>query len=392
MRNPRRKRALALATSGALAAATLLVVAGCGRDGGDDRIREVPRNVRVLELERSTLTEYFEVAGPVIPVRAADLSAEESGPVVAIDAAKGSSVPAGGLIVEQERDILAAERVAAEAAFAQQEYNVDKVRQLYEAGKVSRIELLSAESQHAQAKSRAEVARRRWQRAGIVAPFPGVVVARHVELGELVAPGQRVARVIDPYTLKIEAFLTDAQVGWVQRGDAAEVLLGSATEPAAGQVTFVSPEADRTTGKFAVEIEIPNADLRWRSGVIGRARLPKHETIGAVAIPRDAVLPGRAGPSAFVVEADRARRRLLTLGPYQGMMVVVKEGLQPGDRLVVRGHRDLRDGSLVSVTEVAQAADGSLPTDPPEATAAGAAPRIGSDGGTGSGSAVEARR
>jgi RND family efflux transporter MFP subunit len=359
------------------ALAVTVLATGCSRQESGAGSQEVPRNVRVLELEQTTVTEYFEVAGPVVPVRAADLGAQESGPVVAIAVAKGEAVPAGGLIVEQERSILAAERDAAEASLAQQAYNVDKVRQLHEAGKVSRIELLAAESQYAEAESRAEVSRERWERAGISAPFAGVVVDRHVELGELVAPGQRVARVIDPYTLKIEAFLTDAQVGWVHRGDPAEVLLGAATEAAVGEVTFVSPEADRMSGKFAVEIEIPNRELRWRSGVIGRARLPKHETRGAVAIPRDAVLPGRAGPSAFVVEENRARRRQLSLGPYQGLMVVVHDGLQVGDRLVVRGHRDLRDGSLVAVTEVASAPDGSLPTDPPEVTAAGAAPRIG---------------
>ena len=107
------------------------------------------------------------------------------------------------------------------------------------------------------------------------------------------------------------------------------------------------------TGKFAVEIEIPNPDLRWQSGVIGRARLPKHRTADVVAVPRDAVLPGRAGPSVFVVEGDRARRRQVELGADQGLMVVVDRGLEPGEQLVVRGQRDLRDGSLVAVTETA---------------------------------------
>ena len=62
-------------------------------------------------------------------------------------------------------------------------YNVDKVRQLHQAGKVSRIELLTAESSHALADSRVKVLRERYERAGIKAPFDGVLVDRYVEAG-----------------------------------------------------------------------------------------------------------------------------------------------------------------------------------------------------------------
>ncbi len=57
-------------------------------------------------------------------------------------------------------------------------------------------------------------------------------------------------------------------------------------------------------------------------------------------------------------------------------MVVVRSGLESGDQLVVRGHRDLREGNLVKVTETATAADGSLETDPPEIDRSRAGSRI----------------
>ncbi len=345
---------------------------------------EVPRNVRVLELAGETIDQYFEISGPVAPVRGADLSAQESGPVVAIVAAKGSAVQAGQLIVEQDRRILRAERDAAAANLATQAYNVDKVRQLHEAGKVSRIELLTAESTHAQAKAMADVSAERFRRAGVQAPFDGVVVDRFVELGQLVVPGMPVARVIDPYTLKLEAYLTDQQVRWVTEGERAEVLLGETTKPAPGQVSWVGFEADRLTGKFKVEIEIPNPDPELRRGVIGRARLGKNVVQDVVAIPRDAVLNGRVGPTAYVVTGDRAELRQLTLGESQGLMVIVTDGLVKGDQLVVRGHRDLRDGSLVKITEKAETADGATAGDPAALTGADVGSRVPARSGSAS--------
>jgi len=356
---------------------TLVLIAGGCRDARPPaETTETPRNVRVMELVAETMHEYFEVSGPVAPVRGTDLSAQESGPVVAIAVTKGATVHTGEIIVEQDRGILKAEMDAATAALAAQSYNVDKVRQLHEAGKVSRIELLTAESAFAQAQALADVAGERYRRAGIRAPFDGVVADRFVELGQLVAPGMPVVRVIDPYTLKLEAYLTDDQVRWVAVGEAATVVVGDVGRPAEGHVSWVGFEADRLTGKFKVEIELPNPDLRLRSGVIGRARLGKNVSQSVVTIPRDAVLPGRTGPTAFVVQGDRAVRKQLTLGAAQGLMVQVADGVTVGDRLVVRGHRDLRDGSLVRITEIAERADGTTSSDPDIVTGTEIAPRV----------------
>ena len=134
--------------------------------------------------------------------------------------------------------------------------------------------------------------------------------------------------------------------------------------------------ADRRTGKFKVEIHIPNPGLTLRSGVIGRARLDKSVSRDVIAIPRDAVVMSQGAPSAYVVVDNRAQRRELELGASQGLMVVVDAGLALGDRLVVRGQRELRDGSLVAVTETAARADGSLDADPVKVTGAEIGTRV----------------
>jgi hypothetical protein len=64
-------------------------------------------------------------------------------------------------------------------------------------------------------------------------------------------------------------------------------------------------------------------------------------------------------------------------------MVVVKNGLQPGDQLVVRGHRDLRDGNLVKITETATAADGTTDGDPVDVIGEGAGARVRATDGQG---------
>jgi len=342
----------------------LVLLGGCREQEEAAPVPEVPRNVRVIELKPGQLVEYFEISGPVAPVRGAVLSSQESGPVVKLSAAKGQEVPEGGIIVEQDRGILAADMESAAANLQAQSYNVDKVRKLNQAGKVSRMELLTAESLFEQARSRDAITRERYKRAAIRAPFDGVIVERFVELGQLLMPGQPVVRIIDPSILKLEAYLTDQEVSWVRVGTMATVEMGENRGTATGMVTWVGLEADRMTGKFKMELEIPNPDGHLRSGVIGRAKISKNILNGVLSIPRDAVMHTRHGTSVFVVNGDHAFLQTIILGADQGAMVTVDKGLEAGDQLVVRGHRSLRDGSLIKITEVSSRPDGMMPEDP----------------------------
>ncbi|MCP4293165.1 MAG: efflux RND transporter periplasmic adaptor subunit, partial [bacterium] len=224
-------------------AAVLLLFSGCKEEAPTVSSPEVHRNVRILEMTSGEMTEYFEISGPVAPVQGTNLSSQESGQVIRLAATKGTVLSRGDVILELDRGILKAEMKAAESNFETQSYNVDKVRKLNKAGKLSRMELLTAESAYQQAKSMAAVTKKRYERAIITAPFDGVIVERFVELGQLVQPGQPVVRLIDPSVLKVEAYLTDQEVSWVKTGTTAEVMLQGQDQTVLGTVSWVALEA-----------------------------------------------------------------------------------------------------------------------------------------------------
>lgn len=360
----------------ALLALLVLGSGGCGNAGDDGPAAEVARNVRVMPLETAPVTRYFELAGPVVPVRGADIAAEEAGTVERIDHDKGEQVEAGAPLITLDRRLLRAELDAARAQLELQAYDHEKKEQLHAAGKISDLELLRSEARLADAGSRRDIAHTRHERAQVKAPYAGIVAERYVEPGELVAPGTRIARVIDPYVLKLDGGLTEREVAWMRPGKSAEVVLEGLEEPRRGTVAWVGFEAGTSNGKFPVEIHVPNEDLQLRSGVIGRARVARGTTGGMVVIPRDAVMPGDGIDFVFVVDRDRARKRSVELGPGQGLMVAVRQGLEPGELLVVRGQRDLQDGNLVNINERVAYGDGTAPDDPDVIRASSASTRV----------------
>ena len=341
-----------------------LLTAGCAPEQQAEAPAEVARNVRVLDLAPTDVTEYLEITGPMAPVRGAVVSAEESGSVFAVPHDKGDVVQEGDVLVELDRRLLAAELEAVRANVELQDYSAAKVSSLYEAEKVSRLELLTARNAAAQARAQLAVVERRYDRSAVAAPFAGLVTDRYVEPGELVAPGTPVARVVDPSALKLVGVVTERDVAGIDEGSQVEVTLDGSDGMVVGEVVWVGFEADPLTGKFTVEIRVPNPDGGLRSGVVGRARIRSAEHVGVIAVPRDAVLSTPEGRAVYVVESDRARLRSITTGADQGLMVLVVDGLAAGDRLVVRGQRDLIEGALVKVTETTDNADGSAAGDP----------------------------
>jgi RND family efflux transporter MFP subunit len=354
---------------------TAALLAGCAPKEALEIPPETARNVRVLSVASTDLLEYFEISGPLRPLRGTDVSAEEAGTVASLTRDKGDHVDAGGVLVELDRRLLAAQVSAAAAGLELAEYNAQQTQRLFEADKVSRVQALTAQTQARQARAGLQVAQLRYDRAAVKAPFSGLVSDRYVEPGQLVAPGQPVARVVDPYVLKLTGALTEREVGWLKKGASAQIRLDALQEPVTGSVGWLAFEADPVSGKFQVEINVDNAMLELRPGVMGRATIHKRTLPDVLLVPRDAVMESALGRTVYVVEGDRARRRQVELGEDQGLMVVASSGLHPGDRVVVRGHRDLVEGALVRVTETATGRDGGIATDPVDARESSASPR-----------------
>lgn len=338
----------------------ILSVTACSRPGGEPgMVPEKSRNVRVAVVRGTgQVVRQLVVSGPVTPLRGTDISAEEAGKVVTVVADKGARVGPGDPVILQDRELLEAAVQGAEADLDLARFNRDKLRRLRDAGKISAFEFLQAETEWKRADARLREARARYRRAAVSAPFRGVVTDRFVEPGQYALPGQKVARVSDPDTLKLTGYLTHGEISQVEVGQSCTVRLGEGDAPVPGVIDFLSPEADTRTGKFKTEILVPNRDGSLRAGVIGRATVSGSREHGVV-IPRDAVLTTLADNAVFVVEGNRARRREVVLGSGQGLMVAVREGLAAGDTLVVSGQRTLRDGSLVRITAWAGADGGN---------------------------------
>jgi membrane fusion protein (multidrug efflux system) len=340
-----------------LAAIGALVGVGLGISGNKTApppAEVAPVNVTVMPvIAEPAFADTFELPGVVEPNKVVEVSAEADGKVEWIGPKKGALVRAGEPLMRLNTDLLEAQFQMAQAQAKNSQTEFDRIKGLVEKGASPSRDLDAASTQLTISQAQLEEARVRLARARIAAPMSGVLNDVPVEEGEYVTvmPQTTVAEIVDTSVVKVAAEVPERDIAFLSVGDKADVLVDIKGRPTTltGTTTFISQLANARTRSTRLEITLPNQNGRLRSGQIVHVRLTRQILKDVILIPLLAVIPMEDGKAVYVVESSKAVRRLVQLGAIKGDRVQILSGLQPGDQLIVAGHRFVAPGQKVEV-------------------------------------------
>ena len=351
--------------SRALLLAVLGGVAACGNAEAGDSAAEGRGDgdtgfVRIINVETETVAreefvERVRLTGVVEANRDVQVSAEESGRVVETLLEKGARVRAGQPILRIDDSLLASQVDQARAAAELARETWQRRKRLWEEDQVgSELAYLEARFASEQADANLRTLQERLDRTVIRAPFDGVLEDRMVEAGALVSPGTPVARVVDVNPVKIAAGVPERYAPDVTVGAPATVTFDVLPEAnAEAEVHFVGAAVDSRNRTFPVELRLPNSGGLIKPEMVANVTVQRRRVSDALVVPQDAVVRMADGYQVFVVEGEgdaaRARARAVTLGTSQANRVVVLEGLEEGEQLVVMGQKSVADGDRVRI-------------------------------------------
>ena len=346
---------------------TALVFAGCSPSEGAEAsaqqegladttgVRVV--NVGVTPVARSTFVDYVRLVGEVAAMQDVTLSAEESGTIARFLVDKGARVAAGDVIAKIDDAVLQAQvdEARAMAEIAREEY--ERRRRLWEEDRVgSEIAYLQTKSGAEAANARHRTLLARLNRTELRAPVSGIFDEKYVEVGELVAPGTRVARVVATAQVKITGGVPERYALDVRRGDSATVTLDVLpSRTFFGKIRFVGASVDPDNRTVPVELVLENPGGVLKPQMVANVLVARARLQDVIVVPQELVQRTENGYQVFVA-GDRDGRpvavaRPVELGPSHENRVVIRSGLNDGDALITTGYRMVDDGSLVRVVE-----------------------------------------
>lgn len=338
--------------------ACLLPALACAQDEG----QQTPAApVKVEKAQRDTFSSTLWVSGTVIARNDARIAAETDGRITWV-ADVGSRIETGQAIARIDAADLELQLADCEARLeslkAQMVYrdsSLERLKKLAVNNNASATQLDEAQSQLDMTRQdirRAEVAiaqiKRRITQTEVLAPFPGVVAERMVQLGEFVNRGAQVARVVDTGNREIRAQAPLSVVGWIREG--MQVTVEHGQVESLSPVSYVIPVGDERSRMFEVRIAADNP--AWVIGSPVRVALPNSEPRELVAIPRDGLV--LRGTNIFVMRVNddnTVEKVMVETGIGLGGFVEVIGEVYKGDRIVTRGGERLQPGQLVTIAD-----------------------------------------
>lgn len=344
----------------------LIIFIGCGPAEENSVVEAKPRAVRVETIASRDLPIVVNSVGRLIPNRSVTVSAQVSGILKRYDADVGTRVDSGSSLAmidttdyalalreaEANLEVARVRESAAKNTFERADRLLPEKAITPELYDKAEADYKSAEAQVAQLTNMVALARRRLEKTSVLAPFDGYVTQRFVELGQNVSVGDPVMQVADMQTMRVKIYINELDYVHLDKQDPVTITVEAfSRSPITGRVDKIGIKADARTNTFEIEILVDNPDFRLKAGLTARVAIQTEVISNAVMIPQNSVIFRESGKEVFVVgENNLAVARNVTLGRVDGSDVLILDGLNPGEKLVVAGGPYLKPGDQVRVT------------------------------------------
>jgi RND family efflux transporter MFP subunit len=210
------------------------------------------------------------------------------------------------------------------------------------------VQALQAQVQ--QAESSLRDAEAQLAQTELRSPIAGIVSERRMDPGAMATPGSSILTIVDIGRLWLDVPVQEQQAVQVRSGLPAEARFDA--QPGrvySGRVIRINPAANPQSRAVTARVEIQNPGRLIKPGMFGRVRLVTERRPNVLVVPREAVLREETAAYVFVTENETAVRRPVETGAEQEDVIEIRSGLEPGDRVLIQGHQQLKDGAKIRV-------------------------------------------
>lgn len=358
----------------------LILIAGCTEKNVYQE--PPPTNVKVASPVVQTVTIYLEETASTEAVARVAVRARVEGFLKSVNFEPGNMVKEGDLLYEIEPELYEARFESAEAELLARKARLmeaenDKTRQerirAQNPGATSEATVVAAQAEFQAAEAAVMQAEAQLKQAKIdlnytrvVSPINGRVGKTLVKPGNLVGSGGMATELTtvlqyDPIyanfnisereLLELRSTAEDSSTGEINRE---ELRIGLSREndpgfPFQGRFDYADLTVDQSTGTFMIRGIFPNPDRRIIPGLFVTVRLPIGTQENALLIPERAVAVDQAGRFLLAVNSENeVERRNVTVGMKVGEFVVIEQGLQGEDVVIIDGLQRSRPGAKVT--------------------------------------------
>ncbi|MFA6924295.1 MAG: efflux RND transporter periplasmic adaptor subunit [Bacteroidales bacterium] len=309
------------------------------------------KEVSISEIKTREFSHYIEVQGKVDGEDNVGVFAKTIGVVTNIFVNAGDEVKKGQILAQIDDQFVkqSIKEIQTQIDFTTDLYN--KQKNLWEQKIGSEVQYLSAKTNKEAMENRKASALEQLDMFKIISPIDGTIEDIPIKVGQSVAPGLPIFRVINFSKIKVVADVAEVFTAKIKKGNDVLIYFPDLNQEMPAQLTFSSKYINPTNRTFAIEIRLQPSEIEYRANMIAIIKIKDYTSANAFALPVNIVQSDAKDKYVFVAEnvngKNIAKKQLVKTGQSYNGIIEITNGLKPGDKVITTGYQDLDDGQEI---------------------------------------------
>jgi len=350
-----------------------MLFASCGNKKQAAQGPPPPVPVTVDTVKETDAAYYDEYPGTVVALNEVKLTSQVSGYVTGVYFNDGDKVSKGQKLYSIDAQVYAANYQQAQANLEVVESNLNKAQKdadryheldKHEAISKQQVDyadasLQAAKKQLAAARANVNAVSSNVKFASIYAPFSGTIGISQVKVGTAVVAGQSLLNTVstdNPIAVDfaigqkdIYRFSKLQQEPVNAKDSVFRIAFGTDIYPYPGKINLVDRAVDPQTGTIKTRLEFPNQQNLLKAGMNTTVKVLSNSSEKSKIIPYKAIVEQLGEFFVYVLgDSNKVSQRKVQTGKQLGQYIIIKDGLEAGEKIITEGVQSLREGSVVN--------------------------------------------
>jgi RND family efflux transporter MFP subunit len=313
--------------------------------------------VEITEIKKGVFQSYIMIEGSADANESTIATPKVPGTIVRVLVQPGSNVTAGQVLAQLDNTTISQGRNELQQQLIYVTTLFEKQKRLWEKGVGTEVQYLSVKNQKEALEKSMKTLETQIDMYNIKAPITGTLESVDAKVGQAVAPGLPLFRVMNLSNIKIKADVAESYSKKVKAGDKIKIYFPDLQTEINANISFASKYIDPLNRTFRVETKLPHVD-NLKPNMIAKLKIVDYENPNTISVNSNCIQTTESGSYVVVAKAQTnakgeaqsfvAERRTVTTGKSSDGKTEILSGLNEGDLVITTGYQELNNGQAIN--------------------------------------------
>jgi RND family efflux transporter MFP subunit len=313
--------------------------------------------VEITEIKKGVFQSYIMIEGSADANESTIATPKVPGTIVRVLVQPGASVTAGQVLAQLDNTTISQGRNELQQQMIYVTTLFEKQKRLWEKGVGTEVQYLSVKNQKEALEKSMKTLETQIDMYNIKAPITGTLESVDAKVGQAVAPGLPLFRVMNLSNIKIKADVAESHSKKVKAGDKIKIFFPDLQTEINANISFASKYIDPLNRTFRVETKLPHVD-NLKPNMIAKLKIVDYENSNTISVSSNCIQTTESGSYVVIAKAQSnakgeaqafvAERRTIITGKSSDGKTEIISGLNEGDLVITTGYQELNNGQAIT--------------------------------------------